>query len=45
MLNASVWWMNIETKARFNSEVANKDFDVKTRLDPFVFMFGVGYRF
>lgn len=45
MLNASVWWMNIETHARFNSTVADKDFDVKTRIDPFVFMFGVGYRF
>ncbi|MGA6363497.1 outer membrane protein OmpW [Proteus penneri] len=45
MLNASVWWMNIETKARFNSAAVDKDFDVKTRLDPFVFMFGVGYRF
>lgn len=45
MLNASVWWMNIETDVRFNSTAANKDFDVHTRLDPFVFMFGAGYRF
>ncbi len=43
MLNASVWWMNIDTDVKFK---AGEDrVKVDTRLDPFVFMFGVGYRF
>ncbi|PLR33108.1 outer membrane protein OmpW [Chimaeribacter coloradensis] len=43
LLNMSVWWMNIETKARFNAGGAHQSID--TRLDPWVFMFGAGYRF
>ncbi len=44
MLNMSVWWMNIETKTRFNdANGGHHSFD--TRLDPWVFMFGAGYRF
>ena len=39
----SVWWMNIETKARFNAGDAHQSID--TRIDPWVFMFGAGYRF
>lgn len=39
MLNMSVWWMNIETKTRFNdANGGHHSFD--TRLDPWVFMFG-----
>lgn len=44
MLNASVWWMNIETDVKFKHETLGQQ-KVDTRLDPFVFMFGVGYRF
>ncbi|MBG2913032.1 outer membrane protein OmpW [Proteus terrae] len=44
MLNASVWWMNIETDVKFKDGNGN-NYKVDTRLDPFVFMFGVGYRF
>lgn len=43
MLNMSVWWMNIETKVRFDAGDQHQSID--TRLDPFVFMFGAGYRF
>ncbi len=43
MLNMSVWWMNIETEARF--DVGGQHQSIDTRLDPFAFMFGVGYRF
>ena len=43
MLNASVWWMNIETDVKFKADGQQQKID--TRLDPFVFMFGVGYRF
>lgn len=43
MLNASVWWMNIETDVEFRADGEKQSID--TRLDPFVFMFGVGYRF
>ncbi|UBX48666.1 outer membrane protein OmpW [Providencia alcalifaciens] len=43
MLNASVWWMNIETDVKFKA--GGEQHKVDTRLDPFVFMFGVGYRF
>ncbi|MFC0225848.1 outer membrane protein OmpW [Serratia aquatilis] len=44
MLNMSVWWMNIETKVRFDVAGAPSQ-SIDTRLDPFVFMFGAGYRF
>ncbi|CAG9417100.1 Outer membrane protein W [Providencia alcalifaciens] len=43
MLNASLWWMNIETDVKFKA--GGEQHKVDTRLDPFVFMFGVGYRF
>lgn len=43
MLNTSVWWMNIESDVKFKA--GDDSYKVKTRLDPFVFMFGVGYRF
>lgn len=44
MLNMSVWWMNIETKTRFDDANGNHH-NIDTRLDPWVFMFGAGYRF
>ncbi|AGB82689.1 outer membrane protein W [Serratia sp. FGI94] len=44
MLNMSVWWMNIETKVRFN-DADGGNHSIDTRLDPWVFMFGAGYRF
>ncbi|WP_237386691.1 outer membrane protein OmpW [Xenorhabdus sp. Sc-CR9] len=43
MLNTSLWWMNIETDVKF--KVGDVDKKYKTRLDPWVFMFGVGYSF
>ncbi|MDR0218703.1 MAG: outer membrane protein OmpW [Enterobacteriaceae bacterium] len=43
MINASVWWMNIETDVKF--KVGNEDYKYKTRIDPWAFMFGVGYKF
>ncbi|MCU6236405.1 outer membrane protein OmpW [Morganella morganii] len=43
LLNASVWWMNIETDVDFKAD--NDSYSYKTRLDPFVFMFGAGYKF
>ncbi|CAM3307121.1 MULTISPECIES: outer membrane protein OmpW [Yersinia] len=43
MLNMSVWWMNIETDVKFKA--AGQEHTINTRLDPWVFMFGAGYRF
>lgn len=43
MLNASLWWMNIKTDVDFKAGGASQSY--KTNLDPWVFMFGVGYKF
>ncbi|MDX7987199.1 outer membrane protein OmpW [Xenorhabdus sp. 12] len=43
MLNTSLWWMNIETDVKF--KVGDEQKKYKTRLDPWVFMFSVGYSF
>ncbi|MCE1704453.1 outer membrane protein OmpW, partial [Enterobacter hormaechei] len=43
MLSTSLWWMNIETDVKFKA--GDEDKKYKTRLDPWVFMFGVGYSF
>ncbi|MCW2254580.1 outer membrane protein [Providencia alcalifaciens] len=43
MLNASVWWMDINTDVKFKAGTDKQK--IETRLDPFVFMFGAGYRF
>lgn len=43
MLNASVWWVNIETDVKFKA--GDQQYKIDTRLDPWVFMFGVGYHF
>lgn len=43
LINASVWYMDIDTKARYNMNgVHHSD---KVRIDPWVFMFSAGYRF
>ncbi|MGG4607095.1 outer membrane protein OmpW [Providencia sp. Me31A] len=43
MLNASLWWMDIDTEVKFKA--GGQQTKIDTRLDPFVFMFGAGYRF
>lgn len=43
MLNMSVWWMNIESDVKFKAGGVEQT--INTRLDPWVFMFGAGYRF
>ncbi len=43
LLNMSVWWMNIETDVTFKHNGERQK--IETRLDPWVFMFGAGYRF
>lgn len=48
MVNTSVWWMNIDTDVNFTSTDAagnRTNHSISTRLDPFAFMFGVGYKF
>ncbi|MCL2895736.1 outer membrane protein OmpW [Brenneria tiliae] len=43
LINASLWWMDIDTEVKFKA--GGEQQSVSTRLDPWVFMFGVGYRF
>lgn len=43
LINASLWWMDIDTDVKF--KLNGEQHSVSTRLDPWVFMFGVGYRF
>ncbi|MFC3395637.1 outer membrane protein OmpW [Brenneria rubrifaciens] len=43
LLNMSLWWMDIDTDVKFKA--GSEQQIVSTRLDPWVFMFGVGYRF
>lgn len=43
MLNASLWYMDIDTKVRFNAGEDRQSID--THINPFVFFFGAGYRF
>lgn len=48
LLNASVWWMDIDTDVRFNSVNASgivENHNIKTRLDPLGVMLGIGWRF
>lgn len=49
MINTSVWWMNIETDVNFTQtdpKTGNRTrHSIDTRLDPWAFMFGVGYKF
>ncbi|CCG87391.1 outer membrane protein OmpW [Erwinia piriflorinigrans] len=43
MLNASLWYMDINTKVRFNAGENRQSID--TRINPWVFFIGAGYRF
>jgi len=44
MLNMSVWYINIDTKVRFDSATAGRQ-SIDTKINPWVFMFGAGYTF
>jgi outer membrane protein len=43
LINMSVWWMDIDTEVKFKA--GSEQQNINTRIDPWVFMFGVGYRF
>lgn len=43
LINASVWYMDIDTEVKFKAN--GEEQNIKTRIDPWVFFFGVGYRF
>jgi len=43
LINMSVWWMDIDTEVKFKA--GGEQQNMNTRIDPWVFMFGVGYRF
>mgnify|MGYP000098921191 CR=1 FL=1 len=43
LINASVWYMDIDTDVRFKA--GGQQQSINTRLDPWVFMFSAGYRF
>jgi outer membrane protein len=42
-LTASVWWLDIDTDATIETEIADVKFDVE--IDPWVYMVGVSYKF
>lgn len=44
MINASLWYMDIDTTIKFR-DGNNQKQSIDTHVDPFVFMFAVGYRF
>ncbi|MEG2829367.1 MAG: OmpW family outer membrane protein, partial [Edwardsiella sp. (in: enterobacteria)] len=44
MINASVWYINIDTKVKFRDSADNQH-SINTNINPWVFMFGAGYRF
>ncbi|GAA0521793.1 outer membrane protein OmpW [Tatumella terrea] len=43
MLNASLWYMNIDTKVRFKA--AGEQQSINTNINPWVFFLGAGYTF
>lgn len=43
LINMSVWYMDIDTEVKFKA--AGEQQNIKTRIDPWVFMFSAGYRF
>ncbi|WP_151993623.1 outer membrane protein OmpW [Buttiauxella massiliensis] len=43
LLNMSVWYMDIDTEVKFKA--GGEEQNIKTRIDPWVFMFSAGYRF
>lgn len=48
LLNASVWYMDIDSKTKFKSDgtlLPAGSYSNNVRLDPWVFMFSAGYRF
>ena len=42
-VNASVWWIDIDTEATIETALADVKFDVE--IDPWVYMVGVSYKF
>jgi len=44
MLNMSVWYINIDTKVKFDSATEGRQ-SIDTKINPWVFMFGAGYTF
>ncbi len=42
-VNAGVWWIDIDTEATIETELADVKFDVE--IDPWVYMVGVAYKF
>lgn len=44
MLNMSVWYINIDTKVKFDAGEAGRQ-SIDTKVNPWVFMFGAGYTF
>ncbi|QLK60940.1 outer membrane protein OmpW [Enterobacteriaceae bacterium Kacie_13] len=43
LINMSVWWIDIDTEVKFKA--GGEQQNINTRIDPWVFMFGAGYRF
>lgn len=43
LINMSVWYMDIDTEVKFKA--GGEQQNIKTRIDPWVFMFSAGYRF
>lgn len=43
LLNMSLWYMDIDTEVKFKA--GGEEQNIKTRIDPWVFMFSAGYRF
>lgn len=43
LINMYVWWMDIDTEVKFKA--GGEQQNINTRIDPWVFMFGAGYRF
>jgi len=43
LINASVWWIDIDTEAKVSTAIADVKFDVE--LDPMVYLISVGYKF
>lgn len=44
MLNMSVWYIDIDTKVKFDAGPNNRQ-SIDTKINPWVFMFGAGYTF
>ncbi len=43
LINGTIWWIDIDTKATIYTAVADVTFDVD--IDPFVYLLSIGYRF